>query len=288
MHTPNDAEGSSSLLTTKVDSSTNSTSTHSYQQVPPHTPESASEQLLQPDTPSLSPSEPPKPHLISHQKDFFLDWTLKILGVACAILFGIWAPISFKLTSDGNKENDASQKAVFSQLGDIRLQAATAAQVQHAAASAIASVQFAAVSAMAGVEQQLGRIGRLRAMEFCEGRADQIYQCEMLSSSVDVGVLVAQLGGLRSSTPSADASSSVARTSTRYSSPTPIVSISSGVIPDVSSQPHGSSSSSSGVSKDVLAVILGSVFSAIVIIGLVVGLLARRRQWKKIQAGSNA
>ena len=52
--------------------------------------------------------KPAKPHLLSQRNDFLLDRVLKILGVASAILFGIWAPISYKIIADGNAGNDAA------------------------------------------------------------------------------------------------------------------------------------------------------------------------------------
>ncbi|KAF2632793.1 hypothetical protein BU25DRAFT_82689 [Macroventuria anomochaeta] len=272
--TSTDAGDSSSLLITKVESSGNPINAHSYQQIPNNTTEHSAGQASQHGASSFNPSEPDKPHLISHQKDFFLDWTLKILGVACAILFGIWAPISFKLASDGNKENDASQKAVFSQLGDMRQQAATAAQMQNAAATAMANVQFAAANVMAEVQHQLDRMGKLRAWEFCEGRAEQIRYCRELSSSGDVGTLVYQLGGLGPTKSLSITTSSVI----------PVASISNSVPVSQSNEPSAGSSGA-GVPKDVLAVVLGSVFSVIVVVGLVVGLLARRRRWKKMNEG---
>jgi len=41
-----------------------------------------------------------KPNLLSQRNDFLLDWTLKILRLATAVLFGVWAPISVSLTAE--------------------------------------------------------------------------------------------------------------------------------------------------------------------------------------------
>ena len=168
---PSNAGDSSSLLIAKVESPAYSLRTHSYQHIPHHTAEHSAEQASQHGASSLHSYVPDKPALISHQKDFFLDWTLKILGLACAILFGIWAPISFKLTSDSNKENDEAQQAMAAQLGMMQKQAATALQMQNAAATAMAQVQNAAATAMAEVQRQLEHVGKLRAWEFLRGKS---------------------------------------------------------------------------------------------------------------------
>jgi hypothetical protein len=34
------------------------------------------------------------------------DWTLRIVSAVCALLFGIWAPLSYQLQKRGNKSND--------------------------------------------------------------------------------------------------------------------------------------------------------------------------------------
>jgi hypothetical protein len=42
--------------------------------------------------------------------EYLLDWTLKFIGATCAILFGIWAPLAYRLQSEGNKGNDEEMK----------------------------------------------------------------------------------------------------------------------------------------------------------------------------------
>ncbi|KAJ4383997.1 hypothetical protein N0V86_000841 [Didymella sp. IMI 355093] len=98
----------------------------------------------------------PKPHLLSERNDFILDWALKILGVAAAILFGIWAPISYKITADGNAGNDEAQASLMSAISSMRDEARTAAFAQRSAVTALSKVQ-----------DQLANIGLLRAYEIC-------------------------------------------------------------------------------------------------------------------------
>jgi hypothetical protein len=88
--------------------------------------------------------------------------------------------------------------------------------------------------------------------------------CAEVSSKGGLEGLVTSLGGLVPSASSSTAASS---------------SLSP---PSASSAPHGAVSSGAGVSKDVLAVILGSVFGAVVVFGFVVGCLVVRRRQRKI------
>lgn len=196
---------------------------------------------------------PTKPHLLSQRNDFLLDWALKILGVASAILFGIWAPISYKITADGNAGNDAAQASLMSEMSSMRDEAATAA-----------SAQRDAVSALANVQNQLDNVGLIWAWDFCSGRDDPV--CTEISSSATILEALSSLGGLGGT-----------RASSRTSSaPSPTTA-------PVSGSPGGTVSS-----KNLLAIILGSVFGGIVIIGLIVGILAKRRQQRKLLEESHS
>jgi hypothetical protein len=37
--------------------------------------------------------------------EHLFDWTLRIIGAVCAVLFGIWAPLSYQLQKSGNESN---------------------------------------------------------------------------------------------------------------------------------------------------------------------------------------
>jgi hypothetical protein len=45
-----------------------------------------------------------------HVHENVLDLALRTIGAVCALLFGIWAPLSYQLQKDGNKGNDAAQE----------------------------------------------------------------------------------------------------------------------------------------------------------------------------------
>ncbi|KAH6613833.1 hypothetical protein C7974DRAFT_417585 [Boeremia exigua] len=192
---------------------------------------------------------PGKTHLLSQRNDVYLDWAIKILSVAAAVTFGIWAPISYKITADGNSGNDKAQASLMSEISSMRAEAETAA-----------SAQRSAVTALAKLRDQLDNIGLLRAWEFCDGQTVAV--CRSLkSSSTNVIEALSSLGGLQA------ASSTIGQaTSAASSAPT------SG-----SSDSHSAGGSRLGGTA-IIAVVLGSVFGGIVIVGLIVGVMAKRRR----------
>jgi hypothetical protein len=196
-----------------------------------------------------------KPHLLSERNDFILDWALKILGVATAILFGIWAPISYKITADGNAGNDEAQASLMSAISSMRDEAKTAAFAQRSAATALSKVQ-----------NQLANIGLLRAYEICLGESAAV--CKSIMSHASIEGALSSLGGL---------------TSSYASSAAPSATDGAG-----GDSGGGQSAGRTGLGTTALvAVILGAVFGGIVIIGLIVGVLARRRRLRKIWEGTS-
>lgn len=195
-----------------------------------------------------------KAHLLSERNDFYLDWVIKILGVAAAVTFGIWAPISYKITADGNAGNDEAQASLMSEIGSLRAEAATAA-----------SAQRSAVTALAQLQDQFNNIGLLRAWEFCDGQTLAV--CKSLrSSSTNVVEALSSLGGL------------VQESDTTASEASPTAT---GGAP--------SNESAGGMrlgGTALVAVILGSVFGGIVIIGVIVGILAKRRKVRRTGQGT--
>jgi hypothetical protein len=61
-------------------------------------------------------------HRISSLPSYLLDWTLKLIGAACAIVFGVWAPLSYKLQKDGNKGNDKAQEDLKREIEALGIQ----------------------------------------------------------------------------------------------------------------------------------------------------------------------
>jgi hypothetical protein len=192
--------------------------------------------------------------------EFILDWTLKTLGVAAAIVFGIWAPISYQATADGNADNNASQESVASRLSGMSVQATSAAYLQS---SALNEARRAA-SVVAELKTRMDNMATLSVWDFCEGRSSRLSACAELSARVDIGDVISSIveesmDASRSSPTSR--TNSVTATTTLTSAPT--------------SAPEPSENGSRGISVS-LAVALGVVFGVLVLGGLVMGMVVWR------------
>ena len=71
------------------------------------------------DVPPIERSLTCQPRIISTTESA-LDWILKVLGVASAILFGIWAPVSYRLQNVGNKSSDDAQAQFMQKMERMR------------------------------------------------------------------------------------------------------------------------------------------------------------------------
>jgi hypothetical protein len=63
-----------------------------------------------------STSAPTKRRQSIYAIETVCDWILKVAGLAAAILFGIWAPISYTATKEGNASNDEAQSMLLKEL----------------------------------------------------------------------------------------------------------------------------------------------------------------------------
>jgi hypothetical protein len=88
--------------------------------------------------------------------EYFCKWALSATGVAAAVVFGIWAPLSYKATIDGNNGNDASQSAASDAASSAASLASTAAETQRVMLDAMNS--------------RIEAIGQLWLVDFCDIR----------------------------------------------------------------------------------------------------------------------
>ncbi|ORY10668.1 hypothetical protein BCR34DRAFT_345467 [Clohesyomyces aquaticus] len=146
----------------------------------PSSHQSQSLNLSRPPTPTPPPSE--SDSVLTPKTEFMLDWAFKILGVASAILFGVWAPISYQATKSGNADNDEAQKELSRRMAALNSQGQAASMLQASAATALASLQ-----------RNVGSFGLLRVWEFCDGRATSLEACAAVTKSVDIGKVVNSL-----------------------------------------------------------------------------------------------
>ncbi|KAF2110460.1 hypothetical protein BDV96DRAFT_584030 [Lophiotrema nucula] len=231
------------------------------QQQPDPKPATSTAMGQSPPRPS-TPTPSAHPSYLAPKTEFILDWSLKVLGVAAAILFGIWAPISYKVTADGNSDNGASQKELISSIDALSLQAWSAAALQTEAASSLDELK-----------SRMDDIGSLRVWEFCESRTADIVACDDVVTSMAIGDAISSLAGL---TPT-------------FASPTLSASrtISSTGAPGTAAPPS-SGSSKGGNAHIALPAILGIVFAALAVIGAILGVIAWRLRVKRERRGKTA
>jgi hypothetical protein len=107
------------------------------------------------------------------------DWTLRIIGAVCAVLFGIWAPLSYQLQKSGNESNDEETSRLTKEVKSLN--------------------------------EQMRTMGMLRAFELCEKEdRKNLPACIDLRTSLQVNELIAQLAGLpTSASPLSTACSSI-------------------------------------------------------------------------------
>lgn len=91
--------------------------------------------------------------------EWWVDWILKIIGVTAAVLFGIWAPLSWKSTEDGN----GTQSSMASALSDASTQASQALDQ----ASKALSLQSSVATVQSALSSTIDAMGRLQIASFC-------------------------------------------------------------------------------------------------------------------------
>jgi hypothetical protein len=114
-----------------------------------------------------APSPTPTPHTTTSKRKHapfhrfreskrapkFLDFILQATAAVAAITFGIWAPLSYKATLDGNGGNDAATSSLMS--------------AQSAAASAQSSMASVQGDKMNAIESRQVAMGQLWLVIFC-------------------------------------------------------------------------------------------------------------------------
>ncbi|CAI6236200.1 unnamed protein product [Periconia digitata] len=181
-----------------------------------------------------------------------MDWIIKVLGVAAALVFGIWAPISYQASEASNSDTDTKFSALSSELSAWKTSAV--------------SLQTSAASDLSRMSKKMDAVATLSVFDFCQGRSS-ISACVSVTRSVDVDALVSSFVppsgvGSRSST-------------TNAASPT--ASSGSDARPPEDSGVGGRGSLA-------LPAILGIVFGVVVFVGLLTGYIVWRRRQKRKQS----
>ncbi|KAF2476746.1 uncharacterized protein BDR25DRAFT_339645 [Lindgomyces ingoldianus] len=105
--------------------------------------------------------------------EHFIDWAIKVVGVAAAVLFGIWAPVSYRAQMSGNASNDDAQERLVDQMEKL-----------------------------AGEVERLGRkmeeVAALRGWEFCEAKGrGSLSACQSLTSTLKLESIISDLASVR-------------------------------------------------------------------------------------------
>jgi hypothetical protein len=117
--------------------------------------------IATPPQPPSSPSTSTTPNRVDTLL-FWLDWAIKVLGIAAAVIFGIWAPLSYQATDNANTSGDAAQNSMISAAFAANSQASSALSIQSSAAAK----QSVALDAL---NSRIGAIGQLWLLDFCLG-----------------------------------------------------------------------------------------------------------------------
>ena len=92
----------------------------------------------------------------SHVISFTLNWICVVLTVAATIVFGIWAPLSYRATADGNRDNNEVQSSMMQQV-----------MTANGIASSVLRAASAQSTALQSMQDRLGAMGQLAMVDFC-------------------------------------------------------------------------------------------------------------------------
>ena len=228
--------------------------------------------------------------------DFGCDWMVKGLGLVAAILFGVWAPLSFFTTKEMDSQNNETQEKLVSSM------------------SALSSIQDAASTAqsksLSEIVQRFKAIGELQVAQYCNLKvrfrfyrltkflfltlrqvADQVSinkraddACSAFISKGSVPGLVSYLGNMPSATgPSGDggftANTNAGRPSTSSTSVPKTTTATSTQMPTATggNQPSGHLSTGSFV-----GIVIGVILAVLLVVGGL-GLLAWKRRRESLR-----
>ena len=86
--------------------------------------------------------------------DFGCDWMVKGLGLVAAILFGVWAPLSFFTTKNMDSQNNEVQEKLVSSVGAL-------SSMQDAASTAQSK-------SLSEILKRFSAIGELQVAQYCK------------------------------------------------------------------------------------------------------------------------
>lgn len=94
---------------------------------------------------------------------FATTWIAGVLAAASSILFGVWAPLSYKAAANGNRDNNVMLTSMLSSVSVANSAAQTALSIASAQASLLKDAQ----SQLKAMGHQLKAMGQLALYRFC-------------------------------------------------------------------------------------------------------------------------
>ncbi|PGH21613.1 hypothetical protein AJ80_03046 [Polytolypa hystricis UAMH7299] len=187
---------------------------------------------------------------------FIIHWLCMILTVAATVLFGIWAPLSYSATKEGNQNNDAQQSYMAERASSANDIASSALSLQRR----MVSEQARALVTMQAQLEAMGQVALLQACAMYTG----VSECSSFIASLPISSLFAQITDPGIPSTITDDNDFYTTSSARPTQP-----------------PMDGDSSSGGASGGAhlpLAGILGIVFGGIIVVGISIGVAVWRLQ----------
>lgn len=107
-------------------------------------------------------STPPRPASRYRRENVYIfatTWITGVLAAAASVLFGVWAPLSYKAAADGNRDNNAMLSSLLSSVS-----------VANSIAQAALSTASAQASLLEDAQSWSGAMGQLALYQFCATR----------------------------------------------------------------------------------------------------------------------
>ena len=135
------------------------------QAIPPNKDSDHSHHLPSKTLPPGSADEPLIP--------FILHWTCIVLTVAASVVFGIWAPLSYRAAANGNRDNNAAQNSAISAMSaanELALSANAMGSTVAELASRADALQRSQLYLLEGLDYRASAMGMLDYLSFCRGQ----------------------------------------------------------------------------------------------------------------------
>jgi hypothetical protein len=112
---------------------------------------------------------------------FIPHWTFVVLTVAASVVFGIWAPLSYQASANGNRDNNEAQSSVISAISaanelvsganDMVVTAVALASSANDMMSRANALQRSQIYLLDGLDYRALAVMMLNYLSFCRGQS---------------------------------------------------------------------------------------------------------------------